>query len=211
MAGSLSRPVAGLLFDMDDVLHDATAWRRWLMQLLARMGLHSTYACLFRVWDRDFLDDVHRGRRPFCEAFEAFLLAVGLSRPQIDEVKAACQARRRELGVLANSESTAEVLGRQLDRYGLEGLFTTVVSSIDLGRTKPDPAAYLTALRNMKLRPEQVAFVGHDTAELDGATAVGMHTVAFNFDRDARADVYLARFEELLDAIGVRTPFAAAG
>ena len=235
MAGSLSRPVAGLLLDMDDVLVDATVWRRWLLQLLSRLGVQAQYTCLFRVWDREFLRDVHRGRRPFCEAFESFLLALGLRRAQIEEITSSCQARRRHLeatarplpgvkstltrlhqaglvlGVLNNSESPGAALQGQLDRFGLEGLFAAVLSSIDLERTKPDPVTYLTALRAMRLAPEQAAFVGHDTAELAGAAEVGMRTVAFNFDRDARADVYLGRFEELLEVVGVRTRYAAAG
>jgi hypothetical protein len=53
--------------------------------------------------------------------------------------------------------------------------------------------------------------VGHDVEELAGAAAVGMPTIAFNFDADAQANVYLARFEELLDVIRRQPPFAAAG
>ena len=63
----------------------------------------------------------------------------------------------------------------------------------------------------MKLRAEETAFVGHDAAGLSGAAELGMRTIAFNYDRDAAADVYLARFEELLDLVGARTPCRAAG
>jgi HAD superfamily hydrolase (TIGR01509 family) len=235
MARLFPRSVAGLILDTDDVLYDATVWRRWLVQLLTRLGVHTTYTCLFRVWDREYLDDVYRGRRSFCEAFASFLLAIGLSRAQIDEVEAACQARRRlleegarplpgvkttlarlreaglVLGVLANSEHRCDAIRRQLDRFGMADTFAAVVSSIDLGRAKPDPAAYLAALQQMNLRPEQAAFVGHDTAELAGAAAAGVQTIAFNYDRDAQADVFLTRFDELLDVVGIRTRYAAAG
>src|SRR5262249_39660427 len=91
------RLVQGFLFDMGDVLYDATAWRRWLLQLLSRMGLHAQYRTLFRIWDDEFLADVHRGRREYTEAFQSFLLSIGLSRAQIDEVQAASQARKRDL------------------------------------------------------------------------------------------------------------------
>ncbi len=234
-AGAISGGIAGLLFDMDDVLHDATVWRRWLMKLLVRMGVHTTYTCLFRLWDREYLDDVHRGRREFCEAFDSFLRAIGLRRAQIDEIRAACQARIRvltdtsralpgvkttllrlhesglALGVAVNTSMTEPEVRRQLERFGVEEVLGAVVSSIDLGRTKPDPACYLTALARMHLRPEQTAFVGHDTVELAGAAAVGMQTVAFNYDRDAEADLFLTRFDELLDVCGVRSRYAAAG
>ena len=227
--------IRGVLFDMGNVLYDDTLWRRWVLQLLSHVGLHTNYRCFFRIWDRDYLREVHRGRREFCEAFEAFLLAAGLSRSQIDEVEAACRARLHQLeagarplpgvkttlerlhqsgltlGVLSNSEHPASVLRQRLQRFAVGGLFTTVVSSIDLKRTLPDPACYLTAVKAMKLPAEEVAFVGHDAAELAGAAAGGMPAIAFNFDADARADVYLARFEELLDVIGTQPPLAAAG
>jgi len=231
----LPRPVRGVLFGMCNVLYDDTVWRRWVLQLLTHLGLHTNYRCFFHVWDRDYLDDVHRGRREFCEACEAFLLAVGLSRGQIDEGEASCRARRRHLeatarplpgvkttlerlhqsgfvlGVISNSEHPASVLRQRLNRFALGGLFTAVVSSIDLGRTMPEELCYRTALKDMKLPAEQVAFVDHHTAKLAGAAAVGMPTIAFNFDPDAKADVYLGHFEELLEVLSTQQPFAAAG
>jgi HAD superfamily hydrolase (TIGR01509 family) len=215
-------PVQGLLFDMGDVLYDATVWRRWLLQLLQRMGLHTHYRSFFKIWDCDFLNDVHCGRREYGEAFQAFLLAAGLTRGQIDEVAAASQARKRELegnvrpfpgvrgvlgrlhsagivlGVLSDSECTAESLRTRLAGLGIGQYFAAIVSSVDLERTKPDPICYRAALAAMGLTVDQAAFVGHDAEELAGARAVGLKTLAFNFDADAVADRYLARFDELL-------------
>ena len=230
----LPSPVNGLLLDTCNVLYDDTIWRRWLLQLLTHLGLHTNYRCFFRIWDRDYLRDVHRGRRPFGEAFGAFLLSAGLSRGQIQEIEATCRARRREqqssvrplpgvratllqlhqagllLGAVGNSEYPASHLCQWLTRFGIGKLFTTVVSSIDLKQSMPERACYLTAIEAMRLPAEQVAFVGHDTAELAGAAAIGMPTIAFNFDRDARADVHLARFDELVDVVGTPRSFAAA-
>lgn len=234
--GQLCRPVRGLLFDMGDVLHDATLWRRWLLQLLGRIGLRANYRSFFYLWDRDYLADVYRGRRTFCDAFREFLRAAGLASAQIDEVEAACQARRRHweetarplpgvrptlarlhasgyvLGVLSNSDRPAAELREQLQRFGLHMPFAAVVSSLDLGEIKPHPRGYRTALEQMELRAEEVAFVGHDTLELAGAAACGLATIAFNFDADAKADVFIARFEELLDIVSqTQPPYAAAG
>jgi HAD superfamily hydrolase (TIGR01509 family) len=116
-----------------------------------------------------------------------------------------------QLAVLSDSEHTADVLQSRLEHLGLSGLFAAVVSSIDLGTTKPDPLAYATALREMNLTASETTFVGHDAEELAGAAQAGMTTVAFNFDPEAKADTYLSRFDELLDVVGVRTPYAAAG
>jgi putative hydrolase of the HAD superfamily len=222
------------LFDAGGVLYDDTVWRRWLLRLLAQLGLHTNYRSFYHIWDHDFLDDVYRGRREFCEAFQTFLLSVGLSRAQVDEVEAACQARRRQwemtarplpgvkstlsrlhaagvvMGVLSDSEHPAAVLAGRLERFGLGGRFQAVVSSIDLERTKPDPVCYLTAARAMSLPPQEVAFVGHDADELAGAAKVGMSTIAFNQEAGAQADVFIARFEELLELVRSDARQAAA-
>lgn len=222
----LARPLRGVLFDMCNILYDDTVWRRWILQLLGKMGLHTNYCSFFRLWDRDFLDDVHTGRREFREAFESFLRCAGLSAGQIDEVEAAGHARRRllesharplpgvrqtlwrlhqagfALGLVCDSEHSAVELRGRMQRFGIEKLFPALVSSVDLRRCMPDPEIYRAAVSEMNLPPEEVAFVGHDRAELAGAAAVGMATIAFNFDPDAQADVHLTRFEELILVLG---------
>jgi HAD superfamily hydrolase (TIGR01509 family) len=233
--GRLAEPVRGLVFEMRDVFYDDTIWRRWLLQVLRHLGLHTNYRSFYTVWDRDFLVDVHRGRREMCEAMQSFLLSIGLSHAQIDEVEAACLARRRQLensaralpgvkstlsrlhasgislAVLSDSEHPAAALRQQLDRLGLAGLFAAVLSSLDLERTKPDPLCYQAAIEALRLPAGWLAFVGHDAEELAGATAIGMQTVAFNYLPEAEADVFITRFDELLDVVGPRTPYAAAG
>ncbi len=228
--------VRGVLFDLGNVLYDDTMWRRWMLRLLQHLGLQTHYRGFCRVWDREHLDAVYRGRRSFAEAFETFLLSIGLSRGQIEEVQAACRARRRELeasarplpgvrstlarlvdggwtlGVLCNSEHPASHLRDHLMRCGMGPWFPSVISSFDLRAAMPDAECYAAALAAMNLAPAEVAFVGHDSAELAGAMAAGIATVAFNFDPDARADCYLNRFEDLLEVLAwPDAPLAAAG
>lgn len=225
----------GLLLDADDVLYDASAWRRWLTQVLGRFGVYSTEARLFRVWEQQYAPEVYRGRREFTEALEAFLSALGLRRAQIGELAAAAQGRLRmlaesvrampgvkttlqrlwesglKMAAVVNSASSAPEIRTHLERLGVGDFFSAVVSSRDLGVPKPAPLPYWTALRELGLRPEEAGFVGHDALELTGAAAVGLRTIAFNYDQDAQADIFLHRFEELLDVVGVRTKYAAVG
>lgn len=222
-------PVAGLVFDMGDVLFDATVWRRWLLQLLGRMGLQTHYRSFYRVLDSDYLGNVYRGDTTFEQAFSAYLLTLGLTSGQIDEIKAASGARKRlseeqaralpgvrstldqlkqrgiRLGVLADAEWPAATLGQRLARMGLGGLFDAIVSSRDLGHTKPAAICYRQVLEQLGCRPSQTAFVGHVAADLAGAHRAGMRTLAFNFDDDACADLYLGRFDEILQVVADRT------
>jgi len=220
--------VRGLVFDMGDVLYDATAWRRWLLMLLGRMGLHTNYRCFFRIWDRDFLDDVHRGQREYQEALRAFLRSAGLSMGQIDEVEAASQARKRAIegdarpfpgvretlrhlqsagvamAVLTDSESSAPRVCERLAQFRLDGLFAAVISSVDLGYTKPAAVCYQSALDALGIEPAKAAFVGHDAEELSGAAAIGMTTIASNYDLDCEATFFLDRFSDLRDLAAPR-------
>jgi HAD superfamily hydrolase (TIGR01509 family) len=228
------KALRGLLFDLDDVLYDDTVWRRWLLRLLTRMGLATHYHSFFRLWQDEHLDAVHRGRCEFEQAFRTFLRSAGMSPGQIDEVQAASQARRLELdasarplpgvratvsrlhgaglvlGVVCNSEKTAAELKSRLAGWGMTNYFRTVVSSIDLGQTKPAAVCYRTALTAMNIPAAEAAFVGHDTVELAGARRAGLKTVAFNYDADAMADAYLERFDELLHFSQDRPTFATA-
>jgi FMN phosphatase YigB (HAD superfamily) len=227
--------VQGLLFDAGDVLYDATPGRRRLLRLLAALGLHTQYPYFFRIWERNFLRDVYRGRMGYTDALRAMLRSFGFTDAQIDEVESAASIRRRELetperllpgvretlcraefahlslGVLTNSTSTGAEIERRLGEFGLGGRFRWVFTSTDLGCALPDRAAFRSALETMGLAAEQVAFVGHDGDELAGAALVGMPTIAFNYDHDAIADVYLESFHELANLIDHKSPVRMAG
>lgn len=227
--------VAGLLFDMDDVLYDDSLWRRWLIQLLTRIGLHADYRTFFRVWQREQLNDVNCGRLDFWESLRTHLTSAGLSSGQSDEVLAAVQARRRRqlesirpfpgvlsttaklnsigipLGILCDSPWQGDRIDRMLQRLGMPGRFSPVLCSVELGSTKPAAFGYQTALQQMRLDAGRVAFVGHDTDELAGAKAIGMQTIAFNHDDDARADLYLEHFDQLLGRLNFQTQRPLAG
>jgi FMN phosphatase YigB (HAD superfamily) len=235
MSRKLLRPdCRGLLLDACNILYDDTAWRRWLLRLLRRLGLRTTCGCFFHVFQRDYLGDVYCGRRTFDEALAEYLRSVGLSCGQIDEVATAFVSYRRSaendvrplthvrralgelraadlaLGVLCNTEQPGPVLRERLDRLFGEPLFAAVVSSRDLGRAMPDGACYAAALEAIGLPARHVAFVGHDAMELAGARAAGLATVAFNADSDAQADVQVYDLGELLDLAAPPLLHAAA-
>lgn len=233
--GSLSGAVRGLVFDTGGVLYDATVWRRWLLKVLARLGLHTNYRTFYHIWDHDFLADVHCGRREYWEAFGSFLLSAGLSHGQIEELQVACRAQRRQwlatarplpgvrsalarlrqcgvpMAVICDCELSEAAVHEQLGRLGLGGVFTAMVCSRKLGRVKPDAACYLAALEALGLAAHQTAFVGHDDDELAAAARLGMQVIAFNYDQVAEADVYLGHFDELVELVLSPRPLAAAG
>jgi HAD superfamily hydrolase (TIGR01509 family) len=219
------RPVVGgIIFDVPDVLYDATLWRRWLVQLVGRLGVRLGHDEFFRAWDAQLVD-VYRGRREYDEALESFLLACGLSWALVDEVEAASRIQRQKLeqdvrplpgvaGVIealskrglplaawADAPHPADRLAQRLARLVPAARFDAVLTSFDLELAQPAPECYRALVGALGQSAAQVVYVGHDAAHLAGAAAAGLRTVAFNFQPEARADHYLTRFEDLLAQI----------
>jgi phosphoglycolate phosphatase-like HAD superfamily hydrolase len=227
--------VRGLVFDLSGVVHDAMHWRHWLWQVLARLGFHGDQHQFFRDWNNGYLHDVHCGRREFGEAFESFLRSVGLTGGQIDEVEVASAARRRafeatvrplpgvrstvarlhasgiQLAVLANSEHSAPRLRERLARLGLGCHIAAVLSSFDLEQTRPDAVCYQATVSALRLSADEVAFLGHDASDLDGAARAGLATIGFQFRGVTSTDARIACFGDLLTVLGADQPLAAAG
>jgi putative hydrolase of the HAD superfamily len=79
------------------------------------------------------------------------------------------------LALVSNASSTAALL---VDRLGLSRHFDCLVFSFRVGVLKPHPGIYLSACRDLSVRPEDCLFVGDGNCfELDGARALGMEAV----------------------------------
>jgi FMN phosphatase YigB (HAD superfamily) len=87
------------------------------------------------------------------------------------------------------------------EEAGFGHVWDAVTSSRDIGIRKPNPGIYHAALRQLGATPEQTVFVGHHPAELQGADAVGLTTIAFNYEDDVKADRYVEHFADLLEEI----------
>ncbi len=205
--------VAGLLFEPEGVLCDGTLWRRWLLNLLRRMGLFAHYDAFYRLWDCQYAPDVYSGRCDFRAAMEQFLRSAGLSAALVSEVVAAARAERKRvdvgdrplpsvsrtlsvlasrgyaLGVSSDCEWTSAELAHRLVRLGIGSRLPVVVSSRDLRRTKPDPVCYQTAAERLGLPVESVVYVASSAEHLSGARRVGMRTIGVGPGEDVGGDV----------------------
>jgi FMN phosphatase YigB (HAD superfamily) len=211
--------IAGVVFDVPDVLYDATAWRRWLLQLVSRLGVRIGYAAFCDAWDAHLID-VYRGRREFSEALQTFLLDFGLSWPQIDEIEAASRIQRQDFelnvrplpGVARAVEELAAVvplvawadapypaarLAERLARLVPRVPFTAVLTSFDIESTQPADRCYRAMVEALGGHPSGILYVGHDAVHLAAARQAGLRAIAFNFGPGTEADHYLTRFEDL--------------
>ena len=90
-------PVHGWIFQLGGVLYDGTAWRRWLLQLLSKRGLHTHYHLFFRHWDLEYVPKVQNGTLSFQAAIEKMLAHAGMSTGHIHEITAALRSKRKSL------------------------------------------------------------------------------------------------------------------
>ena len=227
--------VQAVLFELGDVLYDATLWRRWFASLLARIGFRTNYREFFAPWDERFVREMHCGRQSFAEAFRGFLAATGLTHGQIDEIVVACASKRRDLeenlcpypgvrsvlhqlagrglrlGVLTDSEYPARQLEERLERMHVLECFETVTSSRDMGRAKPDAACYRAAAEALGVAPSAVAFVGVRERDLAGAASAGCQAVSAPGGARLPGALCVHRFEEIGRVLGAEEPLSLAG
>lgn len=199
--GRLLEGVEAIVFEPAGVLYDATLWWRWLLPLVARSHPACPIERFEQRWRDEYLPAVQTGRRDLAEALEAWLAACGCPRSQVDELTVAAISRRRELelevrplpGVAAvltrlraagfrlalscDSTSPRDELARRLARYQLEQAFAAIVSSIELGRTKPDLLAFRAVESKLSVAGERLLFAGCRASDLAGAAACGWTTL----------------------------------
>lgn len=115
-------------------------------------------------------------------------------------------AENYRLAALSDAQSAWAV--PELRVVQLENFFETIVVSGDLGYRKPDPRIFTLALKKLKLKPEDVLFVGNDMyRDVYGAQQAGMKTVYFATNqgrskhKDTEADYIIYTFNELLNAV----------
>ena len=87
---------AALLLELCGVLYDDSCWRRWMLQLLTRMGVQTHYAAFFQVWEQEHFSRVCAGEVGYWEAMRQYLCCIGLPGGRVDEACAAGQSRRRQ-------------------------------------------------------------------------------------------------------------------
>jgi FMN phosphatase YigB (HAD superfamily) len=221
LRSALPVTLSALILDLDNVLVDVSPWRRWLLQLLNRIGLHTHYQAFFCAFEQDYLGDVYCGRRDYWEALRAYLLAAGVTRGRVEEVLAAAHGKVGELwasarplpgvmgtladltsrgvrlALLTNAVASTPEIEERLQRLGVAGRFATILSSRDLGFAKPMPESYSAAITALNTPAEAIGFVGHSALELAGAGLAGLTTFAINHVPEVEADYFLERFEQL--------------
>ena len=105
------------------------------------------------------------------------------------------------LGIITDTAVPTTNKLRWFEAGGFGDVWDAFISSKDVGFQKPDRRIFQSALDQVHLSPEQTCFIGHSPEELDGARAIGMHTISFNADAGALADLNAEQFSDLLKIV----------
>ncbi len=212
-----SESVKAIFFDAGDILYYRPERDRYLNEFLAKHP--HEHAANFETERKRIKDLAFSGQIKRHDYYRELIHLYGIDDAQL--VEEGMQALSRDDDTVAIFEGVPEtinhlkemgyILGiitdtampftRKLnwfDEHGFGRVWDVVISSKEVGVRKPAPMMYQEALNQTGIKPDEALFVGHKTHELDGARAVGLRTVAFNYDRDAKADIYIENFNDLL-------------
>lgn len=212
-----SNRVKAIFFDAGDILYYRPERDRCLNEFLAsckvnrapdfeaerkrikdlafsgQMRRHDYYRELIRLYGINDPQDIEEGMRAISRDDATVAIFEG-----VPDTINALKEKGFLLGIITD---TAMPFTRKLDwfdEHGFGRVWDVVISSKEMGVRKPAPSMYEEALNQTGLKPAEAVFVGHKTHELDGARAVGLKTIAFNYDADAQADVFIEDFRDLL-------------
>ena len=221
MNNKIFKPKA-LIFDVGDILYDASQWRRWLTSELNQLGIKLSYDRLVHDWER-LLVAVYKGKAVYWDAFQDLLSSYHLNTSQKESLKSAAQKKGQAVQVdrqpmpgvpdtlrqlhiagikliaLSDSESGEAAIRKTLNQLGIEQYFDAVVSSFAIGHVKPEPEAFDFAIQQTGFDKSECGFVAHDIDELEGARRHLLFAIGYNYHPDAPADLYIEDFSELIN------------
>jgi HAD superfamily hydrolase (TIGR01509 family) len=216
-------PIQAMIFDAGDILYQRPNRYQKLTAFLGTLGIK--FSDFSREYTETIEQQAFRGLINRDQYREALLRFYGITQPgqiaigkQIldeedndivffDGVRNTLRALKNHgclLGIITDTAVPVSVKLSWFDRGGFGDVWDSIISSKEIGVRKPDPMIYHAALQQLGIPANRVVFVGHKASELEGARAVGMLTVAFNYKKDARADFYIETFADLLDLQLVR-------
>ncbi|MFH1682753.1 MAG: TIGR02253 family HAD-type hydrolase [Candidatus Woesearchaeota archaeon] len=215
-----------ILFDLDNTLIDFLTMKRRCTQAAVsamikaglKMDYKKAYSVMFEMYKEHGIEDQ--------TIFQKFLRKMGkvdykilsagiiayrkvkvnelVPYAGVKEVLNSLQKKGLKLGVVSDAPRLQAWL--RLTEVGLVDYFDVVLGYEDTGEMKPSPLPFRKALKKMKLKPEEVVFVGDNLRrDIAGARKVGMKTVLAKYGQikkgKGKADWEIESVNKLLNLI----------
>jgi putative hydrolase of the HAD superfamily len=209
--------VRALLFDAGDILYHRPNRGRYFSAFLTDLGLAEKE--IPEASKQELKDKAFHGLISQSQYRQAILHLYGITDPELVErgsramgkddndiqffkgVRETLKHLKEQgylLGIITDTANPIHVKLAWFERGGFGHVWDSIISSQEFGFEKPDPRIYAAALQQLGLSANQAVFVGHCPEELNGASVVGMKTIALNYEATAMADFYIEKFSDLL-------------
>jgi putative hydrolase of the HAD superfamily len=216
-AAGFQNRIRALLFDAGDILYHRPHGDRKFRAFLTEIGI--AFQAIPEAKRKELRDQAFQGSISQGQYREAILHMYGVIDPELVErgsrvmeeddkgirfykgVRETLQSLKENgymLGIVTDTANPIHVKLSWFERGGFGHVWDSIISSQEIGVEKPDPRIYAAALQQLGLTAQQAVFIGHSPEELDGAHAIGMKTIAFNYGETAKADFYIGKFADLL-------------
>ena len=213
----INNRIKAMLFDAGDILYFRPDKLGKLIQFLDELGINKEVVNCEEGKNlklKAFKGEINRSQYQ-----EALLSLYGISDPEciergrlvlefednniaffegVSETLHQLKSQGLYLGIITDTAASTHMKMKWFEKGGFGHVWDTFISSKEIGVQKPHPKIYLAALNQLGIQADQAVFVGHDVNEINGAKAVGMTTVAFNYTDDVIADYYVDTFPALL-------------
>lgn len=135
----------------------------------------------------DFLDNAIE---EFFKFFRQHLTAY----PETISVLGSLRQRGIPIGVLTDVPygMPRKFVERDLMDGGIFGLVNVLLTSVDVGARKPEPAGYAALASRLKVAPDEMLYVGNEPKDVTGALRAGMSAALV--DRDGKGGNYGQQF-----------------
>jgi beta-phosphoglucomutase len=184
-----------ILLDFDGVIadtenHHIAAWQRTLSALGWQVS-DSIAAVSAEVDDREFVEDLFASRgvpavkvEEWVRRKQALTIQMLEHSPRVyPGVVELVQELRGRVRLAIVSGTWRENIETVLGAVGLTGAFATIIAKEDVKAVKPDPEAYLLALRQLKLRASSAVAFEDSPTGLMAARAAGLPVIAVGHRR----------------------------
>jgi len=176
-----------VLFDFDGTLgRSLSSWVRAYQEALREVGIdldtHSVRAACFSMRGADvqrefaipdlaaFSEDVWRRMHGNMAGVEMY--------PELEQTLKSLALSSFRLAVVTNSRRGH--VAPVLERWAVDGMFSSLVSIDDVKKGKPHPEPIHRALEELQVPPARAWMVGDSPADIEAGHAAGVKTVAFS-------------------------------
>ncbi|MBU0628946.1 MAG: HAD family hydrolase [Nanoarchaeota archaeon] len=186
-----------VLFDMDGVLIDShNAWFTRFNAALEHFGFKKINMEEFdmHIWAINFAETVSRYfpgktidevRKFYFDNFEKFVDLVK-KMPHAEEALKIIKQKSLKLGVASNTQSN--IVKEVLKRHNLIKYFDHIIGGEMVKKGKPDPEIILLGLSKMKMKPDEILFIGDTIYDKQAAEAAKVKFIGYKTDGDFRVD-----------------------